>query len=87
MRPAGHASPEENDILYTYTKAKADLSNRQFHLKSPLSLVHLTQIMVQDLVADSKLPPNLATDSNLNFVPAIPEIDISINGLFKHLKT
>ena len=81
---------KENDTLYTDTPAKANLCNRQFQSvftkKSPLSLSRLAQMKVQDLVDEGSLPSESVQDSNLNSIPVIPDIEISLNGLLKLLK-
>ena len=81
---------KENDTLYTDTPAKAYLCNRQFQSvftkKSPLSLSRLAQMKVQDLVDEGSLPSESVQDSNLNSVPIMPDIEISLNGLLKLLK-
>ena len=42
---------------------------------------------VQDLVDEGRLSPEPVPDPYLNTVPAMPEIEISLNGLLKlHLK-
>ena len=81
---------KENDTLFTDTPAKANLCNRQFQSvftkKSPLSLSRLAQMKVQDLVDEGSIPSEPVSDSNLNSIPVMPDIEISLNGLLKLLK-
>ena len=41
---------------------------------------------VQDLVDEGSLPSESVPDSNLNSIPVMPDIEISLNGLLKLLK-
>ena len=41
---------------------------------------------VQDLVDEGSLPSESVQDSNLNSIPVMPDIEISLNGLLKLLK-
>ena len=42
---------------------------------------------VQDLVDDGSLPLGSVPDTNFSSVPVMPDLDISLNGILKLLKT
>ena len=76
---------KENGTLLTETSAKANMS--VFTKQLSLSPSCLVQMKVQDLVDDCSLPSESVPESNLNSIPVMLDIEITLNGLLKLRKT
>ena len=90
MDSKGPAPLKQNGQLYRNTTAKAIILNQLFQLvftrKTPLKLSQLSRMAVQDFVDDGILNQSHVPSKTLSFVPQMPNITVSLNGVLKLLK-